>query len=149
MLRDRDYIDMEGSKFLLLSGFYFFYIYSLFFLFIILEFLDSTTRDNKKTRINPRHLQILSAMMRNLTRLGVLGFFISNFQKVWNHSIITPWFDHSIELQPFKFKNALFFMFFGCNSFIEWSDQIDSIGKNNSLDKSFRIIYELFETVDK
>ena len=77
MLRDRDY--MEGSKFLLLSGFYF---YSLFFLFIILELLDSTTRDNKKTRINPRHLQLLSAMMRNLTRLGVLGFFLfqtSNF----------------------------------------------------------------------
>ena len=77
MLRDGDYMDMEGSKFLLLSGFYF---YSLFFLFISLEFLDSTTRDNKKTRINPRHLQLLSAMIRNLTRLGVLGFFISNFQ---------------------------------------------------------------------
>ena len=55
MLRNKDY--MEGSKFLLLSGFYF---YSLFFLFIFFRFFRF---DNKKTRINPRHLQLLSAMM--------------------------------------------------------------------------------------
>ena len=65
MLRDRDY--MEGSKFSLLSGFYF---YSLFFLFIILEFLDSTTRDNKKTRINSRHLQTQLNNFKNSNNFG-------------------------------------------------------------------------------
>ena len=81
----------------------------------------------------------------------IITLFLDRFEQFKYHLIFEldsfSQLDRPDPITPFK--NVLFFMFFSCNSFIEWSDQIDSIGKNNPLYKSFRMIYELFETVQK
>ena len=71
MLRDRDYMVMEGSKFLLLSGFYFFHFYSLFFLFIILVFRF----DNSRQQEDAHQSAPFAATVRNDEELNKVGNF--------------------------------------------------------------------------